>query len=94
LLRRAATAVSQAADGDRSDHPTTPRAQPSRAGGVDRICGSSTGRLDRISPRPLLMIAGTAAETAYFSEEAIKKADEPKELFWINGATHIDVYEG
>jgi uncharacterized protein len=39
------------------------------------------------------MIAGTAAETAYFSEEAIKKAVGPKELFWVDGATHIDLYD-
>jgi fermentation-respiration switch protein FrsA (DUF1100 family) len=50
-------------------------------------------RIERISPRPLLMIAGTQAETAYFREEAIKGADEPKELCWIDGATHIDLYD-
>ncbi|MGW7693638.1 alpha/beta hydrolase [Streptomyces asiaticus] len=46
-----------------------------------------------ISPRPLLMIAGSEAETAYFSREAIEKAAEPKRLVIIDGASHIDLYD-
>jgi fermentation-respiration switch protein FrsA (DUF1100 family) len=46
-----------------------------------------------ISPRPLLMIAGSEAESAYFSREAVEKAAEPKELVVIDGATHIDLYD-
>jgi fermentation-respiration switch protein FrsA (DUF1100 family) len=54
---------------------------------------SSYDHVDIISPRPLLMIAGTKADTRYFSEMAIEKAKEPRELFLIEGATHVDMYD-
>ena len=49
--------------------------------------------IDMISPRPVLFIAGSKADSKFFSEEAISKAKEPKELFEIKGATHIDLYD-
>ncbi|KAG0074873.1 hypothetical protein BGZ93_001899 [Podila epicladia] len=49
--------------------------------------------LDWISPRATLLIAGTRADTLCYSEEAYKLAKEPKELFLIEGATHIDLYD-
>ncbi|WP_324606644.1 hypothetical protein [Streptomyces globisporus] len=27
------------------------------------------------------------------SEEAVKKANEPKRLHWIEGASHVDLYD-
>jgi uncharacterized protein len=50
-------------------------------------------QLDTISPRPLLVIAGSKADTLFWSQEVHKKAKEPKELFVVEGATHIDLYD-
>jgi len=48
--------------------------------------------IETISPRPLLLIAGSNADTLYFSQNAYNKAKEPKELHLVDGATHIDLY--
>jgi fermentation-respiration switch protein FrsA (DUF1100 family) len=50
-------------------------------------------QIDTISPRPLLVIAGSKADTLFWSEEVYKKAKDPKELHIIEGATHIDMYD-
>lgn len=50
-------------------------------------------QLDTISPRPLLVIAGSKADTLFWSQEVYAKAKEPKELFVVDGATHIDMYD-
>jgi len=46
-----------------------------------------------ISPRPLLMITGTEAATKWYSEDAVEKAKEPKELYVVEGLTHADLYD-
>ena len=46
-----------------------------------------------ISPRPLLMVAGTNAQTLHYSKAAIEAAKEPKELFTIEGKNHFDLYD-
>jgi fermentation-respiration switch protein FrsA (DUF1100 family) len=50
-------------------------------------------QIETISPRPILLIAGAQADSLYTSEAAYKKANEPKELFLVPGATHIDMYD-
>lgn len=50
-------------------------------------------QIETISPRPLLFIIGERAVSAYFSEDAYNKAVEPKELFVIPGASHVDLYD-
>ncbi|BCR90155.1 alpha/beta hydrolase [Aspergillus chevalieri] len=49
--------------------------------------------IDSISPRPLLFIAGDQAHSREFSEYAYARAREPKELFWVAGAGHVDLYD-
>ncbi|PHH72333.1 hypothetical protein CDD82_6034 [Ophiocordyceps australis] len=46
-----------------------------------------------ISPRPLLMIAGSNAQTLEHSKAAIGNAQEPKELFIIKGKNHFELYD-
>ena len=50
-------------------------------------------QLETISPRPVLVIAGSKADTLFWSREVYEKAREPKELFIVDGATHIDMYD-
>ncbi|WP_417725383.1 alpha/beta hydrolase [Salipiger sp.] len=49
--------------------------------------------LDRISPRPVLLIAGENAHSLFFSEQAFESASEPKELHVVAGAGHVDLYD-
>jgi uncharacterized protein len=46
-----------------------------------------------ISPRPMLFIAGENAHSREFSEDAYQLAAEPKELVFIPGAGHVDLYD-
>ena len=49
--------------------------------------------IKEISPRPMLLIAGEKAHSRYFSEDAYKAANEPKELLIIPNAVHVDLYD-
>ncbi|MEO7344360.1 MAG: alpha/beta hydrolase [Methylotenera sp.] len=50
-------------------------------------------QIETISPRPILLIAGDRANSKYFSEDAYKLAAEPKELYIVPNATHLDLYD-
>ncbi|OPY68312.1 MAG: fermentation/respiration switch protein [Syntrophorhabdus sp. PtaU1.Bin050] len=49
--------------------------------------------IETISPRPMLFIAGENAHSIEFSKNAYKLAAEPKELFIVPGAGHVDLYD-
>ncbi|WP_343303559.1 alpha/beta hydrolase [Chitinophaga niabensis] len=49
--------------------------------------------IETISPRPLLFITGDQAHSKEFSEDAYKRAAEPKELYYVPGAGHVDLYD-
>ena len=49
--------------------------------------------IDEISPRPILFVAGDHAHSRSFSEKAYEKASEPKELYIVPDAEHIDLYD-
>jgi uncharacterized protein len=46
-----------------------------------------------ISPRPILFVMGENAHSRFFSENAYAAAAEPKELYIVPDAIHIDLYD-
>lgn len=82
------------------DYYRTPRGQHPNSKGrflltsSDRIFAYSA--FDHISDyltQPLLLIAGSKADTKIFSDQAYELSKGPKELFVVDGATHIDMYD-
>ncbi|RDW93958.1 alpha/beta hydrolase [Aspergillus mulundensis] len=49
--------------------------------------------IESISPRPLLFVSGDRAHSRQFSEDAFRRASEPKELYWVPNAGHVDLYD-
>lgn len=49
--------------------------------------------IETISPRPMLFIAGEQAHSKEFSEDAYRLAGQPKELYWVEDAGHVDLYD-
>jgi uncharacterized protein len=60
---------------------------------LDLMAFDATDQLELID-KPLLMIAGSEADTRYMTEDALPKATgtDDKELFLIEGARHIETY--
>lgn len=60
---------------------------------LDLMRFDATDQIELID-QPLLMIAGSKADTLYMTEDAFAKATgtKDKELFTIDGATHIETY--
>jgi fermentation-respiration switch protein FrsA (DUF1100 family)/alkylhydroperoxidase/carboxymuconolactone decarboxylase family protein YurZ len=82
------------------DYYRTPRAQHPNTNTAYSLTSQAVmmnffpfAQIETISPRPLLFIVGERAVSAYFSEDAYAKAAEPKELFVVSGASHVDLYD-
>jgi fermentation-respiration switch protein FrsA (DUF1100 family) len=82
------------------DYYRTPRGQHSNSKGrflmtsLDKMLAFSTFHLiPDLLTQPLLLIAGSNADTRIYSEQAHALSRGPKELFIVNGATHIALYD-
>lgn len=82
------------------DYYKTPRAAHERSTGlvplrsVDKLAQFDPfEHVELISPRPLLMVSGSEAMTLPISEDAVARAGDNAELFVIDGATHVDLYD-
>ena len=84
-----------------ADYYLTPRGQHPNA--PNKMLLISLSRLvsftgfdqaDTLLTQPLLVVAGSEAGSLWHSKELHAKAAGPKELFIIEGATHMDLYDG
>jgi fermentation-respiration switch protein FrsA (DUF1100 family) len=82
------------------DYYRTPRGQHPNSKGrfllssLDRMLAFSTFNLiPSLLTQPLLLIAGSNADTKIFSDQAYALSKGPKELFVVEGATHIAMYD-
>lgn len=76
----------------RGNHPRSDQRVPLSS--YDLMIGYDSFNFQHlISPRPLLMIAGSDAETLHYSKSAVGGAKEPKELFVIDGKNHFELYD-
>lgn len=51
------------------------------------------GKIEEISPRPVLIVTGEKAHSRYMAEESYERLNDPKELVIVPGATHTDLYD-
>lgn len=60
---------------------------------LDLMSFDAASNMDLIN-QPLLMLAGSKADSLYMSQSAFKEAtnEKDKELYLIDGATHIETY--
>ena len=76
----------------RGAHPNT-TTQPTLSSNVAFMNFYPFAQIETISPRPVLFIAGDQAHSIEFSQDAYKRAAEPKELFIVPNAGHVDLYD-
>ncbi|WP_031457038.1 alpha/beta hydrolase [Flavobacterium chungangense] len=61
---------------------------------TDRILAfSAFDQIPAFLTQPILLIAGSKADTKIFSDQAFELAQGDKELFIVDGATHIAMYD-
>ena len=82
------------------DYYRTPRgAHPNSKGrflltSMDKMYAFSTFDLiPELLTQPMLLIAGSKADTKLFSDQVHELSNGPKELFVVDGATHIAMYD-
>jgi hypothetical protein len=75
----------------RGQHPRSAKFLPWTS--IDHMALFDAFRLVGLIRCPLLMNVGREAVTAWMSVEAFQDVPGPKELHWIDGASHVDLYD-
>ncbi|WP_339321774.1 alpha/beta hydrolase [Paenibacillus sp. FSL W8-0194] len=76
----------------RAQHPNSPNRF--RFTSVDKILSfSASAQIGTYLTQPMLLIVGTEADTRGYSDQFYALSNGPKELFEVEGATHIAMYD-
>ncbi|BCY08591.1 alpha/beta hydrolase [Actinoplanes sp. L3-i22] len=76
----------------RGEHPRSTKAMPWQS--IDHLAlFDAWAAVPLLGDRPLLSIVGRRAVTAWMAIEAFQRATGPKRLVWIEGASHVDLYD-
>ena len=76
----------------RGQHPNSPNRFLFSS--MDKLMAfSGFSLIDTLLTQPILLVAGSEADTLIFSKQAYDLSKGPKELFLVDGATHIDMYD-
>ena len=79
---------------DRGQHPNAPNKMLQTSASY-MVAFSGFDRIDTLLTQPLLVVAGSDAGSLWHSEELYQRAaSTEKELAIIDGATHMDLYDG
>ncbi|MES2758905.1 MAG: alpha/beta hydrolase [Pseudomonadota bacterium] len=77
----------------RGQHPNAPNKMLFTS--LDKMASfSALDQVDSLLVQPALFIAGSAAGSLWHSQEAHRRAKGEKELFIVEGATHMTLYDG
>lgn len=84
-----------------ADYYLTPRGQHPNAPNKMLLTSASYGvmfngfdQAETLLTQPIMIVAGSEAGSLWHSQELHAKAAGPKELSIIDGATHMDLYDG
>ncbi|BBH70056.1 hypothetical protein ACTI_67410 [Actinoplanes sp. OR16] len=76
----------------RGEHPRSTKAMPWAS--IDHLAlFDAWAAVPLIGDRPLLSVIGRRAVTAWMGIEAFQRATGPKRIHWVDGASHVDLYD-
>ncbi|MEU8817439.1 alpha/beta hydrolase [Actinoplanes sp. NPDC048796] len=76
----------------RAEHPRSTKFLPWES--IDHLAlFDAWAAVPLIGDRPLLSVIGRRAVTAWMGIEAFQRHTGPKRVFWVEGASHVDLYD-
>lgn len=76
----------------RAQHPNSPN-KVLFTSFAKRIAFSAFTQVKNLLTQPILLVVDSEADTKHHSEQVLAEAQTEKELFWVDGASHVALYD-